>query len=378
MSCNKLLILILIVAPACGDDAPSGPAPIELSLTATVPAGGEIFRCKYITLPDQDLDIETFEHEYTVGSHHILLYPTSLTPEQADAVPSDFDCNEVGELGQTGLAYGASEEPIGSQSFPPRVALKLGRRQVVLLEAHYLNTTDAELEATVVVRLFPAAEPAEIAAGNLFFYNYSILVPPAPGVSTSAMSCEIPAAINLQFAASHMHRRGTHYASNLIDPSGASRVLHETDDWESAEPDAFAPALTIAGGSRIDFSCHFRNDMPFAVTEGESAETNEMCMFIASYWPQQPEIVESCGGGNSGPVLDGAVSCLQTLECLETAESELATQECMAATCADSAFALNGFLHCLLSSGCTDDVCVETQCGGPYLSCERAGCAASR
>ncbi len=378
------LLLILALSIACSSEPPPPIADagcdrcpqeaIEISLTATVPAGGEIFRCKYMVLPPGEHDIVRFEHEYTFGSHHILLYPTSLTPAEAAAYPADFDCTSVGELGQIGLAYGASEEPIGEQTFPDGVGLKLGSEQVVLLETHYLNASDSSLDATATVRMFESEVPVEIAAGNLFFYNYAILVPPMPGTATSEMSCDLPSPVELQFASSHMHRRGVHYTSSLFSPDGARTLLHETDDWESAEPATFEPSLQIAGGSRIEFGCDFQNDLPVTVTEGESAETNEMCMFIASYWPQQSEEVEACIGGASGPRLSGDATCLETLDCLAAARTDVATQECIAKTCAEAGPALNEFIFCLEAASCSDESCIETYCGAEYLACESSVC----
>ena len=359
---------------ACGTDSTLQAEPISISLTTTVPAGSEIYRCRYLTLPPGERDIVRFEHEYTEGSHHILLYPTDLTPTEASRFDADFDCNSVGDLGQVGLAYGADEQPTGSMEYPEGVGLRLGSEQVVLLESHYLNSSDSDLEATVTVRMIPSEQPVEVLAGNLFYYNYAILIPPEPGEATSTMGCDLPEEINLLFASSHMHRRGTLHQSELVLRDGTRNMLHQTSDWASPMANVFSPALKVPAGSRIEFGCNYRNDLPHVVTEGESADTDEMCMFIASYWPKQSPEVEACVGGTSGPMVSGSNTCIETLQCAEAATTYVEFQECIVEGCAGSSAAVHEFLICLEETGCDSDECIETNCASQALACAAANC----
>ncbi|MFN0250249.1 MAG: hypothetical protein ACKV2T_25420 [Kofleriaceae bacterium] len=373
---RSICIILCAAATACADGSGSPPEAVVVSLTTEIPAGAEVFRCRYAVLPDQPLDVERFSHRYTAGSHHILLYPTSLSPVEAAAFGEDFDCTTSGDLGQVGLAYGASDEPTGEQRFPDGIGMRFAAQQVVLLEAHYLNATDAPITATVEISLFPAQRPIETLAGNLFFYNYAILVPPAPARAAASMRCVLPDEVSLQFASSHMHRRGTHYRADLVVPSGARQVLHETDDWESAEPAAFDPALIVPAGSAVEFTCDYVNDVPTVVTEGESAERDEMCMFIASYWPARDPSVGACLAPGSAPLFGGSESCSAVLACLDgTGETDaIAMQTCLARTCPSSAATIHEFLNCLETSGCESEGCIAERCGAQYLACENATC----
>ena len=51
-----------------------------------------------------------------------------------------------------------------------------------------------------------------------------------------------------------------------------------------------------------------------AEPQGPSADTNEMCMFIGSYWPRVDEKLEWCYDGITG--MAGKVSAVDTLQCL--------------------------------------------------------------
>jgi Copper type II ascorbate-dependent monooxygenase, C-terminal domain len=363
--------LLVVLAFGCGTSSETARSPLTFQLSASVAPGAEIYRCRYFVLPDETLEVDRFTHRYTPGSHHILLYPTSLSASDVDG--ADFDCTTVGDLHQTGLLYGADDKPSGVQDFPEGVGFRFAPRQVVLLEAHYLNATDATLQVDVEVEMRPARAKLETLAGNLFFYNYAVLLPPAPGRATSAMRCEIPAKIELAFASSHMHKRGTHYLATL-ETDGDDTVVHESYDWQSAEPTAYVPTLPIDAGDSIEFRCDYMNDRGEYVVEGESAERDEMCMFIASYWPQMSPEAEACAMPGSMPLLDGAAACTETLACTEVATDAVGVQQCLANTCRGSAAALHTFLMCGEAAGCTTDTCLAQYCGAEYVACEQASC----
>lgn len=377
---NYLAALSVLALVACrGDDATQATGPFEpmrLSLAAHVPAGGEIYRCRYFVMPEDGArDAIRFEHSYTTGSHHILLYPTALSAADVAGDLDDFDCTTRGDLAQTGVAYAADIEPTGEQAFPPDVGMHFEAGDVLLLEAHYLNTTDSDLDAQVDVAMYFADNPVATRAGTLFYYNWSILLPPAPGQASATMRCVIPETIHLQYASSHMHRRGIEFRSHLEGGSLTEPVpLHQTNDWASPIADVYSPAVQVQAGQIIQFTCDYRNDLSRSVTEGESAETDEMCMFIGSYWPQMDLSAENCLVEGSGPVLSGDATCLQTLSCLEETSGAVEEQECLQQTCSASSTALSNFIVCLDEFGCQTDRCIEDHCLEPYFACERASC----
>jgi hypothetical protein len=371
------LVAVAATLAACGDDddddgaAPPGTR-VRLSLDHLLAPGEEAFLCRYVALPAGGIDVGRFEHDYTPGTHHVLVYPTSLRP---DDVPAEtFDCRDLGAGGQTGVAYGTDDNLTGGWSYPDGVAMRFGAGAVALLEAHYLNGTDQPLPARVAVDLIAADRAPTTLAGTLFFYDWSILVPPRPATTRSQMSCVIPGDVQLRFATSHMHRRGTAFESHLISAGAAPRLLHRTDSWEAPESADFDPPLAVRAGDRIDFACDFVNDLDRPVVEGESAATDEMCMFIASYWPRLDEDVESCQAPGSGPALRGTQACAAALSCLEEAGDRVTEQTCAAATCAASAPALHAFLGCAERHACTTESCLAEHCAEPYEVCAAAGC----
>jgi hypothetical protein len=389
----KWFVMMAIVG-ACGSDGTTDPDGIldpppegeglQLALDVEIAPGEEIEYCQYLVLPDDGgaaLDVTGFEHVYTSGSHHLLLYQTDLAA--ADVDDQMFPCAGASfeELGIRGVAY-AAQVATGETRYPDDVALKMNAGDVVLLQTHYLNATDEPIVAEVRLNLYLAAEPAAIEAGTLFFYDWAIVVPPNQP-STARMSCGVPEDINLLFAMSHMHRRGVGYQSWLTGGELAEpEMLFTTTSWEGVEPRLFAPEMPVAAGQRIDYACDYMGEAN-AVVEGPSADQNEMCMFVAAYYPRLDAKVEQCRGPGSGPVFAGTQTCGETLGCVQGTSDEVANEQCLLDTCplsADSTRDLMGcvFDHC--NAVCADDndpdcqPCVSAHCSGELDACLNATC----
>lgn len=251
--------------------------------TFTIPPGGEVYRCQNFANPfgGVDVDISKFESHMTGGSHHLLLF-------YKDGVVDGVDpkCD--------GLEFAATpystQIPDDSLDFPAGVAALVPAKTGFRLQSHYLNTTDKPIEAHVEVT-FHLAKPGTVKdhAGVLFVPEYKFAIQPN---STQVVNhtCNLPFDMNLLKAASHMHKHGTHFDAKI-----AGEKVFETATWDEPESAFFAPAKAVKGGAKLDFNCTFVNNSGQILTFGESAETNEMCIFVASFYPAPPgEVTVGC------------------------------------------------------------------------------------
>jgi hypothetical protein len=391
------LSLLAVAVPGCGDDpVDAGPdattAPLlepppdgdgrQLGLDVSLAPGDEIERCQYVVI-DDDLEVVRFEHAYTTGSHHLLLYQTGLTPETAPTDPFDCTGAPFSELGVSGIAY-AAQVAGGELAYPDGVALKVQAGSVLLMQTHYLNASPDALDAEVRLNLWYGASPAEVEAGTLFFYDWAILVPDgAP--ATARMRCEVPGDVSLIFGMSHMHRRGVDYAAVVEAPgAGAAEpeVLFETTEWQGIEPRRYEPHRALAAGSVIDFHCDYQGEAGRTIIEGPSADGNEMCMFIAAYYPRVDPAAELCAIPGSGPVLSGTQTCAQTVSCFQGTTDPVAQEQCILDTCAASSQPAVDLMTCYnfqCGAECADrgpdcDACVFERCFAPYEACQQATC----
>jgi hypothetical protein len=398
-----VIILPLVVAACSSDGGSAGPdaggpdaSPqvllepppdgegFQLGMDAPVLAGQEVTYCQYFVLPggaSDVIDAARFEHRYSEGSHHLLLFQTLLAP--GDVTSDRFECGAASftELGVRGIAY-AAQDADGDLAYPQGVALRMQGGAVVLVQSHYLNTTDADLDAEVRLNVWLAAEPPTAEAGTLFFYDWAIAVP-AEGTATAEMRCQVPSDVTLVYAMSHMHRRGVGYGSWLEGGDlGEPVSLYATEDWEDIDPQLFTPPLAVSAGQTIRFQCEYDNPETHTIIEGPSAEANEMCMFIAAYWPKLDPATELCAGPGSGPVFHGSTTCAETVACVQAANNEpVQTELCLLDSCERSSPEVAAFYGCVFNfcgnvcpGGAECNECVGQTCLESYAACQAATC----
>jgi hypothetical protein len=253
-----------------------GTAGDSLTLTMdsfTVPAGGEVYRCQNYANPfgGAVAEISEFESHMTAGSHHLLVF----YKDGAANSPVE-ECS--------GLEFAATpystQLPDDTVKFPAGVAAPVNANTGFRLQSHYLNTTGKAIDAHVEVT-FHLAKPATVTAhaGVLFVVEPKFKILPN---STQVVNhtCNLPYDMNLIKAGSHMHKHGTAFEATI-----GAETIFATKTWDEPTPALFAPAKAVKGGDKLDFNCTFVNNSPNTLTFGESAETNEMCIFVSSFYP---------------------------------------------------------------------------------------------
>jgi len=306
-------------------------------MALTVPPHQELHTCQLATLPNTgDVEAISFSHEYSPGSHHFLVIQTDL-----DAIPTDlagqYDCtfgNEPIMRHARGVLYGA-QTPIGHFPLPSGVGFRFKARQVVILQAHYLNGTDTPIEAVLHFGI-DTGNPEDIhqQAGYMFFYDPFIYVPPG-GVAASGISCNVPSDINIISASSHYHQRGTGMRV-WMDERGipADQPFYETHDWQHSLD--FHGPFQVPAGSRLRFQCDYANTDTTAVFEGPNAKTSEMCVLGGLYYPKLSGSFDNCD--SLSVVGAGTSTCSDLVDC--------------EATCVDANVDVNNCKEKCVVSGC--------------------------
>jgi hypothetical protein len=128
---------------------------------------------------------------------------------------------------------------------------------------------------------FHLAAPGTVTdhAGVMFVVQPFINVQPN-STKDVKYSCLLPQDMSVIKTASHMHKHGAKFVSTV-----AGAPFYETDSWDHPAPAIFDPPRKLNGGDLLKFTCTFVNNSPNTLTFGESAETNEMCILVASFFP---------------------------------------------------------------------------------------------
>jgi hypothetical protein len=412
---KQLFLISALLAPGCSPSNPSVPtvdagaaesdsAPtpeasttntLTMSIQLAVPPATELHRCQFVELPsDVDVEAVAMSHVYTAGSHHFLLFETDL-----DAIPADlagqYDCVNGDEpimLHTHGVLYGG-QSPTGEVSLPPGVGLGLKAHQVLMMQAHYINTSSSVIDSTVSMTFTTGpADSITTQAGFLVFYDPFIDLP-AQSTASSSIRCSVPGDVTIVAASTHYHQRGTGmYVWN--DPSSstlASDSFYDTHDWQHSMN--FIGPMNLAQGSVVRFQCDYLNVDGVEVFQGPNATTSEMCVFGAVYYPKRDDDFASCS--HLSVVGSGTQSCTSLASCVQACPGEDAPrrtpggvnvgpcwERCVAQGCDGATDALLGLTFCI-GGMCQDEcssgadacaACAAAKCTPSYLACAAQTC----
>jgi hypothetical protein len=302
-----------------------------------------------------------------------------------------------------GILYGG-QTPQGSMELPPNIGLRTAAAGVLIFQVHYLNAGATDLDATVDVNLtIDDGTDVTTQAGTLFYYDPFIDVP-AGATAKATTRCLIPSDITLLSASSHYHARGVGYSAT-IDPGATTlgqQPFYTSNSWNS--PDQAKLSMPIPAGSRLRFECDYDNTMGTQeYFQGQSAQTNEMCMFIGIYYPEMGQLSDFCVQGRD-MFGTGTATCNDSLTCLQNCPAGMGMgsgagggiggavgaaqisdcqQKCFVDSCPTAGAPLFDFVTCLQSS-CSSDCatagsstcssCIQQKCAAQYLSCSSQKC----
>ncbi|HLK37632.1 MAG TPA: hypothetical protein VKU41_12820 [Polyangiaceae bacterium] len=252
----------------------------------TVQPGQEAFLCYYRTLPNTSaIDVSAFQSWMTPGSsHHFIAYQQTSGTTQPDGTL--INCTFGG-----GTWIYATSLPgvIVEMQMPTGVGLPMAANTQIMLNMHFINPGSQPVSPVVKMNLL-YGKNIKYTAASMTSFNPTIDIPPAtaagPGTQTVTGTCTAPVGSNFFVVTSHTHKHATLAEVNFVS-NGVSQNLVHTTDWE--HPDArMWPGpnfLTIQQGDSFTYSCSYENTGTSAVTVGETAANNEMCMAIAYYFP---------------------------------------------------------------------------------------------
>ncbi len=387
MNAARLSALLGVLAAACGSSGADEASlePIVLELSASVAAGGEAHLCQFVRLPEASdgVFVNGGSYDTSPGTHHFLLFRTSpALPEQP--LGQAVDCYEGAGVMQYERGFVSGGQLLHDEDhFTSGLALAFQPGEVLLLQAHVVNTAASELSVHLRValdRIAPETVTAKV--GTFRFYNPYIYVP-AQSAGHASMRCHLHHDVTLLRAGAHMHRRGVGYRA-FVDLAGEPPAVvpfYTTSDWE--HPEYWHGETALAAGSDIRYECDYQNEEAAAAIQGLSAVDDEMCMFSAFYHPVQDADEEQCASMDLHGT--GTRGCAQTTSCLELcapadaphfSEGRADVGECWQKCIVDSCPAVTEVLFPQLT--CTADKCA-TACavfGAGCTACVVGSCKA--
>ena len=260
--------------------------------------GQEIFP-DYCVVTTSDFQIGGFQAWMTSGSsHHFILYNLGA----AAAGASNGQCSGGGS--HNWLFAESTPGSIVTDNFPPNVGLDLPAGTALDINMHFVNPGSTSSNPQVKLNLL-LAQNVMYQAGTMISFNVQINVPAAtstgPGTQTVSGTCTAPAGANFFSMSTHTHKHATAAWVDFTHNGQTQQIVYTGStstyppdqepgsgtDWEHPGVSTWvAPNfLAIQSGDSFDYNCSYVNDSSMAVTVGETATYNEMCMAVGYYFP---------------------------------------------------------------------------------------------
>jgi hypothetical protein len=174
--------------------------------------------------------------------------------------------------------------------------------------------------------------------------------------------------------------------------------FYTSTDWEHPAKWDGGP-MKLTAGTKIRFYCDYDNSTGSAeYFQGQSAATNEMCMFTGMYYPAMDQASEYCLS-NFDQFGVGTATCAATSNCIQScppgsaptglgsgasgsADVSPCWQKCLVSSCPAASTPLFAQLTCIgtrcatecsgTGSGCTG--CAVQKCPNEVTACQSAAC----
>jgi hypothetical protein len=300
MKPKRLPSLAICLVTACAADtesellagfSPPPPGPGEIQylspIIRDIQPGEDRIMCSYLDkYIEDDFDVGRLAGYNTTGSHHIILYTTSL-PQ----APNTHECKDeemvwLSMVGGTGGDAAVSAEVTLPEGLVRRV--KTGNQLVI--QTHWLNAGDEPLDgqAAFNVRYEPSS-PDKTPTDFMAVMNTAFEV--TPGVSKASVDCTFEKTVNIWQLAGHQHDLGKHIRI-AYTPSGGSESVLFDDAWNkewSFNPkflDFTKTPMVVKPGDKLKVDCEWANP---------GTETyrfpHEMCGAVAQFYPSNSQLI---------------------------------------------------------------------------------------
>jgi len=248
--------------------------------------GADVTHCQYAMVPfDHDVDVLDVTGAQSHYGHHGVAF--SYVPAATDSVGSEVTCIMDNTEYSAGAASGGSFlGAVGPKagrtiSLPSGVAFRLKQGQGIVLNLHYINTSDKPVDGQAYLDLKFADVDPNRPIGALFLnLNVGFSLPPGQATDSNA-DCVAQSDVNILMMSDHVHEYGIHAKTEVVHvDTGATEVIRDDPTWTAdmvnnptfSKWDLASP-FVLHTGDTIRTSCSWDN-----TTADTLAFPREMCI----------------------------------------------------------------------------------------------------
>lgn len=310
-----LVLLGQLGLAGCGDADPAANPPDSMFIAGFTPPalqpgytryvapavrnlkpGTDIEYCQWITVPvDREQDVLSVIGSQSRGGHHAVLYASTRTnvPVGDSHVCTEDDMISFSFLGAIG-AEGTATDITG---LPDGLYFRLRKGLSLVINTHYLNASQSEIEGQAVLDVKFAEPSPEHRVADLFANNGAGFVIEPGATGSYDANCELKQDMQFAMLTNHMHEFGTAAMSEIVKKDGTRVPVIRDDVWRDEQKFnpvyarfSLAQPLTAAAGDVFHTRCTWKN-----TTSTPLAFPREMCAGVGFYFPGNGMI--SCSDG---------------------------------------------------------------------------------
>lgn len=246
--------------------------------------GAEVQNCIFLDPEEADIYATALESYQGVYGHHFVVFYTAA-PEVPGTVR---DCSTVADM--LTLIPAISSVNFGLEKFPEGMAVRIPKGTQLVLQQHYVNTSDKPLRVKDIMHLhIKAKEEVETLAGFWGVSDITFELPPDGSEQVVEFDCVAPRDMKVLMAGPHMHEWGLRFQTSIVrqDGDGTPEVVVDVDPWLAEYRDnppvkefGEEHPLELKEGDIVRTKCVFKN-----TTDEPLAFPSEMCASYGYYFP---------------------------------------------------------------------------------------------
>lgn len=279
----------------------------------TIQAGEDTEYCEVVEVPGSPDDtywVKGFETKMTEFSHHLIvsgIQPGSETEALLD-VGHIEPCKGAHQLAANFtdvFNLTGAQQPYRKYDFPAGVGKVVTGGTKIIVDYHYLNTSDQPIQAGHAINFVTTTEDQIDRIGQrMAFVNVSIDTP-ARSEASFVGECTFSQNGYVGAITRHTHRWGTDFTAWHVGGERDGEHIWTSRDWELDVDHDFGDPILVREGEGFRFQCDFNNTTDQNLKFGSLA-TDEMCILFGLWWKEkdeddvQPQICVMFGADEDG------------------------------------------------------------------------------
>lgn len=243
--------------------------------------GTEIQDCHVFKLDNVEaVEVDRITVGFPTGSHHVHIYKSDTAVDD-----SVSDCWQGIDWTRWHLVLGAQTTALDWR-LPEGRTVPLAAHQQLLVQVHWLNTTNAPIDGEVELG-FHTTDHSDAHVGVVFGINKQTAMQPHER-KVLRQWCPMPAGSNVLALMGHFHSLGQRYTIDTRREGDATgELIYDALDEQTFQFDVFDPPLPVPTGDGLQFECDFLNTTDIPITWGADTKRSEHCNMVAYYYPAE-------------------------------------------------------------------------------------------